>query len=134
MNPFQGGLWYDGTTLFLTKLAYRRGVSYEAVLSALDDEVRRVAQEGVPEAELARARTKVVSSYLCALESRLERSLEVAQATSFDGIPDAVNALPSRVEAVTSEDLARAAAGWLRAEQRAVVVKVPPARRPGGPA
>lgn len=129
MNPFQGGLWYDGTTLFLTKLSYRRGVPHEDVLSALEDELRRVAQEGVPEPELARARTKVVSGYLSALESRPERALEVAQATAFDGVPDAVDAFPSRVEGVTGEDLARAATGWLRAEQRAVVVKQPPERR-----
>ena len=134
VNPFQGGLWYDGTTLFLSKLAYRRGIPHEVVLGALDDEVRRIAQEGVPDAELARSKTKVVSAYLSSLESRLERSLEVAQATAFDGAPGAVNELPARVEAVTSEDLSRAASGWLRSEQRAVVVKLPPTHGSGATA
>jgi predicted Zn-dependent peptidase len=124
-NPFQGGAWYDGTTPFLSRIGYRREVSHEAVLEAFDAEVARVAREGVETGELARVKTKVLADWYGGLEPRLGLAVELAQATAFAGAPGALLSFPAEVEAVSTEDLRRAAA-WLAPEARAAIVKVPP--------
>ncbi|HQR46644.1 MAG TPA: pitrilysin family protein [Thermoanaerobaculia bacterium] len=125
-NPFQGGAWYDGTTLLLSRIAYKRGVPHERVLAAFDAEVARIAKDGVPAAELARVKTKILADWYANLESRLGLSAELAQATAFDGRPDGLLEFPKRVEAVTGADVRRAAA-WLAPSARATVVVRPPA-------
>jgi predicted Zn-dependent peptidase len=124
-NPFQGGAWYDGATIFLSRIGYRRDVSEPAVLAAFDEEVARIAREGVDAGELARVKTKVLADWYAGLEPRLGLAVEMAQATAFAGRPDALLAFPAEVESVTSTDLRRAAA-WLAPEARAAIAKVPP--------
>ncbi|MHB1044395.1 MAG: M16 family metallopeptidase [Thermoanaerobaculia bacterium] len=124
-NPFQGGAWYDGTTLFLSRVGYRREVSGSEVLAAFDEEVARIARDGVEEAELARVKTKVLADTWAGLEPRLGLAIELAQATAIAGAPEALLDLPLLVEAVSSNDLRRAAA-WLAPEGRAAIAKVPP--------
>ena len=124
-NPFQGGPWYDGATLFLSRVGYRREVSEEKVLEAFDGEVARIADEGVPEGELARVKTKVLADFYAGLEPRLGLAVELAQAAAFAVRPEALLEVPAAVEAVTSGDLRRAAR-WLAPEARAAIVKVPP--------
>jgi len=123
-NPFQGGALYDGTTLLLSRIAYRRGVPHAKVLAAFDAEVARIAKEGVPAAELSRVKTKILADWYANLEPRLGLSVELAQATAFDGRPDGVLDFPRRVEAVASADLRRATA-WLAPAARASVVVTP---------
>lgn len=124
-NPFQGGVWYDGTTLFLSRIGYRREVSAEAVLAAFDEEVARISRDGVEEAELARVKTKVLADTWAGLEPRLGLAIELAQAAAIAGTPEALLDLPRLVEAVSSGDLRRAAA-WLAPHRRAAIAKVPP--------
>ena len=131
-NPFQGGAWYDGTTLLLSRIAYRRGVPYAKVLEAFDAVSTRIAKEGVPAEELARVKTKILADWYANLESRLGLSAELAQATAFDGGPDGLLRFPDRVEAVTGADVRRAAS-WLVPSARATVVVMPP-KGPAGKA
>ena len=123
-NPFQGGAWYDGTTLLLSRIAYKRGVPYAKVLAAVDAEVVRIAKEGVPAEELSRVKTKILADWYANLESRFGLSMELAQAIAFDGRPDGFLEFPRRVEAVTGKDVRRAAA-WLVPSGRATVVVTP---------
>ncbi|HQP85698.1 MAG TPA: pitrilysin family protein [Thermoanaerobaculia bacterium] len=124
-NPFQGGVWYEGTTLFLSRVGFRREVPAESVLAAFDEEVARIARDGVEAAELARVKTKVLADTWAGLEPRLGLAIELAQATAIAGNPEALLDLPRLVEAVTSDDLRRAAE-WLAPERRAAIAKVPP--------
>ncbi len=124
-NPFQGGVWYEGSTLFLSRIGYRREVSAETVLAAFDEEVARIARDGVEEAELARVKTKVLADTWAGLEPRLGLAIELAQATAIAGAPEALLDLPRLVEAVSSSDLRRASA-WLAPERRAAIAKLPP--------
>ncbi|MFN7990454.1 MAG: pitrilysin family protein [Thermoanaerobaculia bacterium] len=124
-NPFQGGAWYDGSTLFLSRVGYRREFAEGAVLAAFDEEVARIAADGVEAGELARVKTKVLADWYAGLEPRLGLAVELAQAAAFAGDPAALLALPGEVEAVTSGDLRRAAA-WLAPGARAAIAKVPP--------
>ncbi len=131
-NPFQGGAWYDGTTLLLSRIAFKRGVGQQRILAAFDAEVARIAKEGVPAPELARVKTKILADWYSGLESRLGLSVELAQAVAFDGRPDGMLDFPRRVEAVTSADVRRATA-WLAPSARATVVVTPP-KNAGGKA
>ncbi len=124
-NPFQGGAWYDGTTVFLSRVGYRRDVAERAVLDAFDEEVARIAREGVEAGELAGAKTKVLADWYAGLEPRLGLAVEMAQSAAFAGQPEALLDLPGEVEEVTADDLRRAAA-WLAPEARAAIAKLPP--------
>ncbi len=124
-NPFQGGAWYDGATLFLSRIGFRRDVSEIAVLEAFDEEVARIVRDGVGEAELARMKTKVLTDWYAGLEPRLGLAVELAQAAAFAGSPAALLDLPRQIDSVTDEDLRRAA-GWLEPGARAAIAKVPP--------
>jgi zinc protease len=123
-NPFQGGPWYDGTTIFLSRVGYRRGVPHGTVLASFDEEADRIAKEGVPAEELARVKSKILADWYSGLEPRIGLAVEMAQAAAFDGRPDALAEVPRRIEAVSPEDLARAAA-WLVPRSRATVVVAP---------
>jgi predicted Zn-dependent peptidase len=128
-NPFQGGCWYHGSTLFLSRIAFRGAAPHEEILGALDWEIARIAAEGVPDGELARVKTKLEAGFLRSLESRLDLSTEAAVAAAFDGDPSSLLAFPGRVSRVSSSDLARAAKRWLAPSARAAIVKVPPRKR-----
>jgi predicted Zn-dependent peptidase len=123
-NPFQGNGWYEGTTIFLSKIAFRRDVSATHLLDRLDGEIASIARDGVPDDELARVKTRIASGWFAALESRVERATELAQAAAFGGDPGSLAALPARLAAVTTGDVARAAA-WLHPDRRAAIVKEP---------
>ena len=123
-NPFQGNGWYEGTTIFLSKIAFRRDVPSARLLERLDGEIASIAHDGVPDDELARVKTRIVSGWFAALESRVERATELAHAKAFGGDAASVAALPGRLAAVSAGDVARAAA-WLHPDRRAAIVKEP---------
>jgi zinc protease len=108
----------------LSKIGYRREATAARVLEALDAEVGRIAGGDVAADELVRAKTKLVAGFWSGVEPPLDLAVELAQAAAFCGRPEEVGRFSDRVEAVTPEDLAGAAA-WLSPEARAVVVKEP---------
>jgi zinc protease len=124
-NPFQSWAWYEGTTLFLSKIAYKRGVPASRLLGALAEEIGRVAARDVAREELERVKTRMLAGLFGSLEARLDLAVELAQSTAFEGGPGGLLEIPGRIQAVTPEDLSRAAA-WLTPEACAVVVKEPP--------
>ena len=123
-NPFQGELWYHGTTLFLSRIVARASAPPESVLDALDKEISEVALRGVPGGELSRVKTKLVTGLLASLASAQDLSTELALAFHFDGSAARLARLPEEILAVTGEEIARAAR-WLDPSSRAAVVKVP---------
>src|SRR3546814_14424104 len=51
---------YDGPTLFTVFALYKPDTTADALLAAMDEEIARIASEGVGDAELARDRKSVV--------------------------------------------------------------------------
>jgi zinc protease len=127
-NAFQGGTWYEGTTLFLTRIGFKRDVPVERILEALHEEIAILRRDRIPEDELARVKTKILANTFRALESREELASELGQATLFDGTPESLLHVANRIEAVETEDLLRAAE-WLSPDSLAAVVKNPPTMR-----
>ncbi len=123
---------YNGPTLFTVFGLYKPNTDAKAVVAAMDGEIRRVAAEGVSEAELARTKTKMVSDLYANYELPLNRATALCLAQLFTGNAASVNALPAEIGAVTSADLKRVAATYLTADNRTVVDRkpAPPAPQP----
>ena len=125
-----GDAWtYEGPTLLTLFGLYKPDTTAKEVVAAIEKEVARVAKEGVPSAELERTKTRIASRLYDQLEMPLGRAETLAVTQIATGSASNVNEAPARVAAVTSADVARAAATWLTAANRTVVD-----RRPAPPA
>jgi zinc protease len=109
----------DPTALTVSAHYPDRG-ALEAILRAIDEEIDRVAQDGLEPGELDRVRTRLVSVLLREVDSVLNRTLEFAKFELIYGRAELIAELPARLAAV-SEDAVRAAAAELRPERRAVL-------------
>jgi predicted Zn-dependent peptidase len=116
---------YDGPTLLSLFALYKPTTDAKAVVSAIQEEVAKVARGGVPKEELARVKTKMVSDLYGQLEMPLSRSVALCLAQLFTGDAGSVNELPRRIEAVTSADLARVASRYLTVPNRTWVDRQP---------
>ena len=123
-----GDPWsYEGPTLLTLFGLYKPDTTAKEVVAAIDAEVARIAKGGVPAAELERTKTRMVSQLYDELETPLDRAVALSVAQLFSGDAAAVNDIPRKIGAVTSADVARAAATWLTAANRTVVDRRPAA-------
>jgi zinc protease len=121
-----GDAWdYDGPVLLTVFSIYKPTSSADEVVQVIEEELRRIARDGVPGAELARVKTKLESGLYDRLETPLWRAVALARAQLFDGDAATVNAIPGRIRAVTSEDVRRLAATTLVPSNRSVVDRQP---------
>jgi zinc protease len=93
-------------------------VAADRVVAAVDEELDRVATDGVPEAELARIRARVASAMLQRADHVLARTLAMASYEQQRGRPELVGEMPALLAAVTADQVADAAAS-LRPDSRA---------------
>jgi predicted Zn-dependent peptidase len=100
--------------------------------AALDEWLARVANEGIPEAALARAKNRRRAQFLESIRSNLRLANELARYWLYYGDPRLLLGELERWEAVTAADVQRAAATWLRPDNR-VVLDVIPAAAPEPP-
>ncbi|GGK16981.1 peptidase M16 [Pilimelia terevasa] len=111
-------------TALLMQAGLPPGGSTDAVLTAADEELDRVATGGVPADELARVSARMCTHLLRDTDSVLQRSLRMAVLEQQRGAPELLNALPGLVSEVTAEQVS-AAAATLRPQRRAVVEAMP---------
>ncbi|MFG1417895.1 pitrilysin family protein [Xanthobacter sp. V0B-10] len=115
------GAWYQGTahdaTRFVVYASPRPGVSLEELEAAIDAVVAEVAEKGVDELELKRAKTRLTADMVYAQDSQatLARIYGAAWATGTSA--DEVRAWPDRVKAVTAADMQAAARRYLTSER-----------------
>ena len=109
----------DPTTFTITA-HYSDAATLSAVLAAVDEELRRIAEDGLHPGELDRVRTRLVSVLLRELDAVMSRTLAIAKFALVHGNAGLVNELPARLAAVTEADI-RAAAADLIPERRAVL-------------
>ena len=100
----------------------------DEVLGAVDEEIDRVASDGLEPGELARVQARLAAGVLREVDSVLERGLALAALEQQRGRAELVNELPGMLGSVTEEQV-RAAAGRLTPNSRAVLEL-----RPGGAA
>ncbi|MEI2454345.1 pitrilysin family protein [Lysobacter firmicutimachus] len=122
---------YNGPTLFTLFALYRPDSSADAVLAAIDEEVAKVAREGVDAATLKRVKTRMLADWYNGLESFIERADTVARMQTLWGDAQVVNKVPGWIEGVTSADLQRVAKTYLTRANRTVIDRRPAAMMPG---
>jgi predicted Zn-dependent peptidase len=113
----------DPTVLTVTA-HYPETASLDDILKGLDDELDRIASDGLERGELDRVRTRLASSIVRDLDAVISRALEFAKFELIHGRAELISELPPRLAEVDDEAI-RAAAASLRPERRAVLELVP---------
>lgn len=126
-----GGAWdYAGPTQLVLFALYKPDVAPDAVLAAIDEEIARIVQEGVPEEALARSKTKLLADYVDGLEPFISRADELAKAQVLWGDAETLNRIPEWISGVTAADVQRVARTYLTTANRTVIDRVPAALAP----
>jgi predicted Zn-dependent peptidase len=127
--PLGDGSDYAGPTLLGLFALYKPNATPEQVLAAIDEEIGKIASDGVDNATLARVKTKMLSDWYGGLESFLNRADTLAKLQTLWGDANVANRMPGWIEAVNSDDIKRVAHAYLTDANRSVIV-----RRPVAPA
>jgi zinc protease len=109
----------DPTSMTITA-HYPDAGSLEAILRAIDEELARIADDGIEPGELDRVRVRFISSTLRQLDGVMSRTLELAKFELIHGHSELLAELPGRLSAVTEAEVSAAAAA-LRPDRRAVL-------------
>jgi predicted Zn-dependent peptidase len=94
--------------------------SLDTILRVLDEELDRVATDGLQAGELDRVRRRLVGAMLREVDPVISRALEFAKFELIHGRADLIDELPALLAAVPDDAVQRAAAGLL-AKRRAVL-------------
>ena len=128
---------YDGPTLFTIFALYKPNGSADALLAAMDEEIAKVAADGVDEATLKRVKTRMLADWYNGLESFLGRADTLAKLQTLWGDAKVANQIPAWIDGVTSADVQRVAKTYLTKANRTVIDRKPappaaPAAQPTG--
>jgi predicted Zn-dependent peptidase len=104
---------------------YKPTTSAKAVADAIQEEIGKIARQGIPAADLARVKTKMRSDYYASLELPIYRADAIALAQLLTGNAASINEVPDKLEAVTAADLQRVATTYLTVANRTVVDRKP---------
>ena len=118
---------YDGPTLFTVFALYKPNASADKLLAAIDEEVARIVKDGVDDATLARVKTAMLADWYNGLEFVMSRADTLAKLQTLWGDANVVNQIPGKIQAVTSDDVKRAAATYLTRANRTVIDRQPEA-------
>jgi zinc protease len=129
-GPFE----YDGPTLLTVTSFYKPNVNADAVLAAMDEEIAKVAKNGVDEAALKRVKVRMLADWNNGLENFMNRADTLAKLQTLWGDANVVNKVPGWIEGVSSADVQRAAATYLVPANRTVIDRRPAAPAPAAPA
>ncbi len=107
-------------TAFTITAHYPNPESLERILAVVDEELARVAADGLEPGELDRVRTRIVSVLFRDMDAVLSRALEFAKFELIFGRAELISELPDLLTAVTGAEV-QAAAAALSPGRRAVV-------------
>ena len=118
---------YDGPTLFTVYALYKPDSSADALLKAVDEEIAVVVRDGVDDATLQRVKTQLLASWYNGLESYWTRADTLGKLQLLWGDAKVANRIPDWIEAVSSDDVVRAAKTYLTPANRTVIDRKPEA-------
>jgi predicted Zn-dependent peptidase len=124
VGPFE----YDGPTVLTVFALYKPGSSADTMLAAIDQEITKVATEGVDDAALKRVKTRMLASWYNQMERFISRADTLAKLQTIWGDANVANKIPSWIEGVTSDDIKRAASTYLVPANRTVIDRKPVAK------
>lgn len=111
------GAWYQSSavddTRFVLYMVPREGVALDQLEDRARAIVADIAKNGVTEDELARARTSLLASVIFAQDSQDSLARIFGSALTTGSSVEDVQEWPSRIAAVTADDVRQAAAAYL---------------------
>jgi len=125
--PFESPWRTNGPTLLGLFGLYKPNATAGTVVSAIQEEIDKIAAAGVPVTDLARVKTKMRADLYAELELPINRADALALAQLLTGDASSLNAIPAQIDAVTPADLQRVAAAYLTPANRTVVDRKPAA-------
>jgi zinc protease len=125
-----GGPWdYAGPMLVSSRTVYKPGHSSGELLKEVDAVLAEVQANGVPKKELDAARVRYRSGFFDSLQSTFGRAHQLATLALFRDDPARINALPSALDGVTSEQIQAVARKYYTPSNRTVVDRVPEVKK-----
>lgn len=120
-----------GPSLLYLSATPRPGVKVEDLQKGVDDEIAAVVKDGVTPAELAKAKTQLLSRFIDERRSSLYTAILMGEYAVYFNEPDLINTTLDKEDAVTLDQINAAAKKYLVREQRAVVTTFPAEKQPG---
>jgi zinc protease len=99
---------------------YPDAASLDTILRVIDEELQRIAEDGLEAGELDRVRRRLAGVLLRELDPVMSRTLEIAKFELVHGRAELIMELPALLETV-ADDAVRRAAAALRPDGRAVL-------------
>jgi predicted Zn-dependent peptidase len=132
MQPSDGDIlsawpFVGGASLLIADLPAREGVDIAELESAYHHHAAAIATDGPTDDEMTRARALITSEWLHHLANVDGRADMFSQFTTLFGEPGLVNDMLPRLLAISADDVTRAAADVIRADNRVVLVFEPEA-------
>jgi zinc protease len=115
----------EASGMLMLQATAREGVSIETIEQTIDEEIAKIATNGITEDELRRARNRAEIEHAHHVENYDERADIIGMFTTFFGDPEVVNTWLEPYSNATVGDLARVAAEYLVPENRATSLFVP---------
>jgi zinc protease len=112
-------------TVFTFVIQPRSGVDPAAAEKALYDELARVADGPVPDAELRKAKNQMLAMFYRSLKTIEGRANALGTYEVFHGDHSMLYSTDKRIEAVTAADVRRVAGQYFTAKNRTVATLVP---------
>jgi zinc protease len=121
-----GGAWdYSGPMLATSRTVYKAGHTADEILKEVDSVIHEIEEHGVPKKELDAARVRYRSQFYSSMESTFGRAHQLATLALFRDDPARINALPSALDGVTSEQIQAVAKKYYGPANRTAVDRVP---------
>jgi zinc protease len=132
--PFESFNDYKDPGMYAAFLLYKPNVQAQQIVDQFQEEIDRIAKDGVSEPELERVKAVLRYAKISSLQSSLERARLLGQYELLDGKPEMLDQDFTNLFAVTSAQIQAAAKKYLIAARRDVLVIQPaPAPAPAGP-
>jgi len=114
-----------GPSLFIVDLVVSPGKDPKQVEKLVYDELERIKNEGVTDAEIQKVRMEVKRGKVEQLEGTLYRAQTLGQNAVFYNDPNVINTGNDKLMAVTKDQIQKAARTYLTEANRTVLLTVP---------
>ena len=115
----------EAAGMLMLQATAREGVSIDTIESAIDEEVARLALEGITEDELTRAKNRAEIEFAHQLETFDARADLLGMMSTYFGDPSRIHRWLEPYQSATAEDLAHVARKYLIPENRVTSIFVP---------
>jgi predicted Zn-dependent peptidase len=115
----------EATGLMMLQATAREGVSIDAIESAIDEEIARIAIDGITDDELIRAKNRAEIEYAHQIETFDARADLIGMMSTYFGDPGLIQRWLEPYRSATAEELAHIARQYMIPENRVTTLFVP---------